>query len=109
LARLHVREDQWRARQPQVDYVVDRAGLQYGVARAKLVAAWKFDLAKPSLAGLKKIAQHQKIILTAQKEFAGVVEGQAEVAGPHLQQLNTKSRTDCVTGPTVRERVPRAS
>ena len=47
------------------------------------------DQAKPSLAGLKKSAEHQKIGLAAQKEFAGLVEGQVEVVGPHLQQLNT--------------------
>ena len=45
--------------------------------------------AKPSLAGLKKAAEHQKIVLAAQKEFAELVEGQVEVVGPHLQQLNT--------------------
>jgi hypothetical protein len=72
-----------------VDCVVDRAGLEYSIARAKLVAAWMFDQAKPSLAGLKKSAEHQKIVLAAQKEFAGVVEGEVEVVGPHLQQLNT--------------------
>jgi hypothetical protein len=72
-----------------VDCVVDRAGLEYSIARAKLVAAWMFDQAKPSLAGLKKAADHQKIVLAAQKEFAELVEGQVEVVGPHLQQLNT--------------------
>ena len=71
-----------------VDYVVDRANPQFGIARGKLVAAWMFDQAKPSLAGLKKAAEHQKIITAAQKEFAGVVEGQVEVVGPHLQQLD---------------------
>jgi hypothetical protein len=72
-----------------VDYVVDRAGLEHSIARTKLVAAWMFDQAKPSLAGLKKSAEHQKIVLAAHKEFAGLVEGQVEVVGPHLQQLNT--------------------
>lgn len=47
-----------------------------------------FDQAKPSLAGLKKAAEQQKIVLAAQEEFAGLVEGQVEVVGPHLQQLN---------------------
>ena len=72
-----------------VDYVVDRAGLEYSIARAKLIAMWMADQAKPSLAGLKEAAEHQKIVLAAQKEFAGLVEGQVEVVGPHLQQLNT--------------------
>jgi hypothetical protein len=69
--------------------VIDRAGPEHSIARAKLVAAWMADQAKPSLAGLKKAAEHQKIVLAAQKEFAGLVEGQVEVVGPHLQQLNT--------------------
>jgi hypothetical protein len=72
-----------------VDSVIDQAGPQYGIARAKLVAMWMLDQAKPSLAGLKKAAEHQKIVLAAQKEFAELVQGQVEVAGPHLQQLNT--------------------
>ena len=72
-----------------VDYVVDRAGLEHNIARAKLVAMWMADQAKPNLAGLKKAAEHQKIVLVAQKEFAELVEGQIEVVGPHLQQLNT--------------------
>ena len=72
-----------------VDYVIDRAGPQYGIARGKLVAMWMADQAKPSLAGLTEAAEHQKIVLAAQKEFAGLVEGQVEVVGPHLQQLNT--------------------
>jgi hypothetical protein len=72
-----------------VDCVIDRAGPEHSIARAKLVAAWMADQAKPSLAGLKKAAEHQKIVLAAQKEFAGLVEGQVEVVGPHLQQLNT--------------------
>ena len=38
---------------------------------------------------LKKAAEHQQFVLAAQKEFAGLVEGQVEVVGPHLQQLNT--------------------
>jgi hypothetical protein len=63
-----------------VDCVIDRAGPEHSIARAKLVAAWMFDQAKPSLAGLKKAAEHQKIVLAAQKEFAGLVEGQVEVA-----------------------------
>ena len=71
-----------------VDYVVDRAGLEYGIARAKLVAMWMADQLKPP-AGLKQAAEHQKIVLAAQKEFAELVEGQVEVVGPHLQQLNT--------------------
>jgi hypothetical protein len=58
-------------------------------ARAKLVAMWMLDQLKPSLAGLKKAADHQKIVLAAQKEFAELVEGQVEVVGPHLQQLDT--------------------
>jgi hypothetical protein len=72
-----------------VNYVVDRADPQFGIARAKLVAAWMADQAKPSLAGLKKAAEHQKIVLAAQKEFAELVEVQVEVVGSHLQQLNT--------------------
>jgi hypothetical protein len=72
-----------------VDCVIDQAGLEHSITRAKLVAAWMFDQAKPSLAGLKKAAEHQKIVLAAQKEFAELVEGQVEVVGPHLQQLNT--------------------
>ena len=72
-----------------VDYVVDRAGLEYGIARAKLVAMWMADQLKPNLAGLKQAAEHQKIVLAAQKEFAELVEGQVEVVGLHLQQLNT--------------------
>ena len=117
LARLHVREDRWRARQPHpgdvhrrvigrqhrrcdrtypgrqlvrklVNYVADRAGLEHSIARAKLIAMWMFDQLKPSLAGLKKTAEHQKIVVAAQKEFAGLVEGQVEVVGPHLKQLN---------------------
>ena len=56
---------------------------------SKLVATWMSDQAKPSVAGLKKAAEHQKIVLAAQKEFAELVEGQVEVVGPHLQQLNT--------------------
>jgi len=71
-----------------IDYVVDRAGLEHNIARAKLVAMWMADQAKPSLAGLKKAAEHQKIVLAAQKEFAELVEGQIEVVGPHLQQLD---------------------
>jgi hypothetical protein len=71
-----------------VDYVIDRADSQYGIVRAKLIAMWMADQAKPILAGLKKAAEHQKIVLEAQKEFAGLVEGQVEVVGPHLQQLN---------------------
>jgi hypothetical protein len=71
-----------------VGYVIDQAGLEHSIARAKLVAGWMFDQAKPSLAGLKQAAEHQKIVLEAQKEFAGLVEGQVEVAGPHLHQLN---------------------
>ena len=46
-----------------------------------------FDQAKPSLAGLKMAAEHQKVVLAAQKEFAELVDGQVEVVGPHLQQL----------------------
>jgi hypothetical protein len=72
-----------------VPCVIDQAGPEHGIASAKLVAMWMFDQAKPSLAGLKKSAEHQKIVLAAQKEFAGLVEGQVEVVGPHLQQLNT--------------------
>jgi len=72
-----------------VDCVIDHAGLEYGIARTNLVAMWIADQAKPILAGLKKAAEHQKIVLAAQKEFAGLVEGQVEVVGPHLQQLNT--------------------
>lgn len=72
-----------------VDCVIDQAGPEHSIARAKLVAAWMFDQAKSSVAGLMKVAQHQKIVLAAQKEFAGLVEGQVEVVGPHLQQLNT--------------------
>ena len=72
-----------------VDCVIDQAGPEHSIARAKLVAMWMFDQAKPSLAGLKKAAEHQKIVLAAQKEFAELVEGQVEVVGPHLQQLNT--------------------
>jgi hypothetical protein len=47
-----------------------------------------FGQVKSSLAGLKKVAEHQKIVLAAQKEFAELVEGQIEVVGPHLQQLD---------------------
>jgi enoyl-[acyl-carrier-protein] reductase (NADH) len=72
-----------------VDCVIDQAGLEYGIARAKLVAAWMSDQVKSSLAGLKKAAEHQKIVLAAQKEFAQLVDGQVEVVGPHLQQLDT--------------------
>jgi hypothetical protein len=72
-----------------VAYVIDQAGPEHSIVRAKLVAAWMFDQAKPSLTGLKKVAQHQKIVLTAQKEFAELVQGQVEVVGPHLQQLDT--------------------
>jgi hypothetical protein len=72
-----------------VGCVIDRAGSEYSIARAKLVAAWIADQAKPSLAGLKKAAEHQKIVLAAQKEFAELVQGQVEVVGPHLQQLDT--------------------
>ena len=72
-----------------VDYVVGRAGPEHSIARAKLVAVWMFGQVKSSLAGLKKVAEHQKIVLAAQKEFAELVEGQVEVVGPHLQQLNT--------------------
>ena len=70
-----------------VDYVVGRAGLEYSIARAKLVAMWMADQAKPSLAELTKAAAQQEIVLAAQKEFAGLVESQVEVVGPHLQQL----------------------
>jgi len=72
-----------------VHCVIDEAGPEHSIARAKLVGAWMFDQAKPSLARLKKSAEHQKIVLAAQKEFAELVEGQVEVVGPHLQQLNT--------------------
>jgi hypothetical protein len=72
-----------------VDCVIDQAGPEHCIARAKLVAMWTADQAKLSLAGLKKAAAHQKIVLAAQKEFAELVEGQVEVVGPHLQQLNT--------------------
>ena len=72
-----------------VDCVIDQAGPEHSIARAKLVAAWMADQARPVLAGLTKAAEHQKIVLAAQKEFAGLVEGQVEVVGPHLQQLNT--------------------
>jgi hypothetical protein len=72
-----------------VDCVIDQAGPEHSITRAKLVAAWMLDQAKPSLAGLKKAADHQKIVLAAQKEFAELVEGQVEVVGPHLQQLDT--------------------
>jgi hypothetical protein len=55
-----------------VHCVIDQAGPEHGIASAKLVAMWMFDQAKPSLAGLKKSAEHQKIVLAAQKEFAGL-------------------------------------
>jgi len=71
-----------------VDYVVGRACLEYSIARAKLVAMWMADQAKPSLAELTKAAAQQEIVLAAQKEFAELVEGEVEVVGPHLQQLN---------------------
>jgi len=71
-----------------VDCVIDQAGPEHSIARAKLIAMWMFDQLKPSLAGLKKAAEHQKIVLEAQKEFAELVEGQIEVVGPHLQQLD---------------------
>ena len=47
------------------------------------------DQAKPKLDEAKKAAEYQKLILKAQTEFAGQVEGQLEVVGPHLQQINT--------------------
>ena len=72
-----------------IDYVIDRAGLEYRIARAKVAATWLFDQAKPTLDGLKKIAEHHKTALEAQKECEGLVEGQIEVVGSHLQQLNT--------------------
>ena len=72
-----------------VDYVMVRAGLEYGIARAKVAATWMLDQAKPKLDEAKKSAEHQKIILKAQKEFAGFVDGQLELVGPHLQQINT--------------------
>ena len=72
-----------------VDYVMVRAGLEYGIARAKVAATWMLDQAKPKLDEAKKVAEYQKIILKAQTEFAGQVDGQFEVVGPHLQQINT--------------------
>jgi len=71
------------------DCVIDQADPEHSIARAKLVATWMANQAKPILAGLEKVAQHQKIVLAAQKEFAELVQGQVEVVGPHLQQLNT--------------------
>ena len=72
-----------------VDYVMVRAGLEYGIARAKVAATWMLDQAKPKLDEAKKVAEYQKIIQKAQTEFAGQVEGQFEIVGPHLQQINT--------------------
>jgi hypothetical protein len=71
------------------DYVIDRAGYEHRIAGARTVATWMLDQAKPTLDGLKKAAVHHKLALEAQKEFAGQVEGQIEVVGPHLQQINT--------------------
>ena len=72
-----------------VDYVMVRAGQEYGIARAKVAAMWMLDQAKPKLDEAKKAAEFQKLILKAQTEFAGQVDGQLEVVGPHLQQINT--------------------
>jgi len=71
-----------------IDYAIDRAGQEYRIVRANVAAKWLFDQAKPTLDGLKKIAEHNQTVLRAQKEFEGLVEGQIEVVGPHLQQLN---------------------
>ena len=71
-----------------IDYVIDQAGTEYRIPRAKVAANWLFDQAKPTLDGLKKIAEHNKTVLETQKEFGGLVEGQIEVVGSHLQQLN---------------------
>jgi len=84
------------------DYVINRAGHEHRIARAKTVAAWMFDQAKLTLDHLKKAAAHHKLSLEAQKEFAGIIEGQLEVVGPHLQQLNAiyhkHQQTHAMTG-----------
>ena len=71
-----------------VDYVISQAGRAYRIARAKVAATWLSDQAQPTLDGLKKFAELHKTVLEAQKEFGELVEGQIEVVGPHLQQLN---------------------
>ena len=71
-----------------VDYVVERAGLEYRIVRAKVVAAWMSDHSKPMLDVLQKAAVRHKIAVAAQKEFAGTVEDQIEIVGSHVQQLN---------------------
>jgi hypothetical protein len=72
-----------------VDYVIGEAGRAYRIARAKVAATWLSDQAQPTLDGLKKFAELHKTVLEAQKEFGGLVEGQIEVVGSHLQQLNS--------------------
>ena len=46
-----------------IDYVIDRAGLEYRIARAKIAAKWLFDRAKPTLDGLRMAAESHKVVL----------------------------------------------
>jgi hypothetical protein len=71
-----------------VKYVVERAGLEYRIVRAKVVAGWMSDHSKPMLDVLQKASVRHKIAVAAQNEFAGTIEDQLEIVGSHVQQLN---------------------
>jgi hypothetical protein len=68
--------------------VVERAGREYRIVRAKVVAAWMSDHSKPMLGVLQNVPVRHKIAVAAQKEFAGTVEGHIEIVGSHERQLN---------------------
>jgi len=74
-----------------VDYVIDQAGSEHRIARAKVATAWLFAQIKPTLNHLREIIKHGQIAEQTKKEFKATVErGEPPWPAPSSRSKSTK-------------------